>query len=312
MRIAVVVSLCCCLMLANVAGRSTEPRDGEAAAYFAAMNAAQARMQALRQSLEAAPAAAWTGEYYKGDHLGYNLYLIVTRDRFAYAAYSDIGFLGAGHGRVAQIGNRIRLNLAPETGNPGGAKGMMRVKFDTDLVPVQWGPRRYLVAVDEFANFGSAINHGSEPDSPGMFLLRKGDEKKPLAGLAGLPGGIRDFVLRKQIVMQVVDESELPSRPVKPEYADFLPNKRYQLVFDKGSRDGVKAGLELWQCYPSGEFALVTIDRVEAFRSFGVLTPLVKNGPAPTRQWRFTTGQYPNARSCPCDPPAASATDETR
>jgi hypothetical protein len=312
MRTAFTIGLCCCLVLANAAGRGAEPRDREAAAYFAAMNAAQARMQALRQSLEATSPTAWTGEYYEGDHLGFNLYLIITRDRFAYAAYSDIGFLGAGHGTVAQIGNRIRLNLAPENNNQGSAKGMMRGKFDTDLVPVQWGSRRYLVAVDEFANFGSAINHGSEPGSPGLFLLRKGDEKKPVAGLTGLPDGIRDFVLGKQIVMQVVGESELPARRVKPEYADFLPNTRYQLVFDKGSRNGVKVGLEVWQCYPSSEFALVVIDRVEAYRSFGVLTPLVKNEPAPTRQWRFTTGQYPNARSCPCDPPAARATAGTR
>jgi len=278
------------------------PRTDSVATWQAKANAARARVASLRQTLSATHAPVWTGEYYQGDHLGFNLDLVVTADRFAYTVDSDIGPVGDGNGLVERARGGIVLRLAADADDAG--KRRLKDTLGITLVPVQWGPRRYLVPEREFPRFASAINHGMEPGSPGLFLLQVNDEKKPVEGLDGLPTGITRLVFAKQVYADVAGFSRLPSPPEPAEIARLFKNERYRLVFDKGAKDGLAPGLELWLCRPSNEAAFVTIDRVEPHRAYGILKVDFELDPKPSTALRFTTGQYPPTRACICGPPS--------
>lgn len=297
--------LICCLMLAASGGVCSAPRTDSVAAREARVAAAQTRVDALRRSLPAAT-QPWVGEYYLGDHLGFNLDLVVTADRFAYTANSDIGPIGDGNGLVERVHGGIVLRLAADADH--AAKRRLEDTLGITLVPVQWGPRRYLVPEREFPGFASAINHGMEPDSPGLFLLRAGDEKKPVEGLGGLPAGITHFVFAKQVYVDVVGFSRIPSPPQPAEIGPLLKNERYRLVFDKGMEDGLAPGLDLWLCHPYNEAAFVTVDRVEPHRAYGILKVDFELDPRPSTALRFTTGQYPPTPECDCGPHMTTVT----
>lgn len=267
--------------------------------WLARANAARARVASLRQSLSAKHAPVWAGEYYQGDHLGFNLDLVVTADRFAYTVDSDIGPVGDGDGLVERVRGGIVLRPAADADDAG--KRRFENTLGITLVPVQWGPRHYLVPEHEFPGFASAINHGMEPDSPGLFLLRVTDEKKPVSGLGGLPAGITRFVFANQVYVDVLGFSRLPFPPQPAEIARPFKNERYRLVFDKGAKDGLAPGLELWLCHPGNEAAFVTIDRVEPHRAYGILKVDFESDPRPSTAMRFTTGQYPQTRACICE-----------
>lgn len=306
MRNSVTATFACCALLAcATVTEGAPPVPEDIAAWQARVDAARTRVDALRKSLPAV-VQPWAGEYYEGDHLGFNLDLMVTADRFAYTVDSDVGPVGDGYGSVERTDDGIVLQLAPGAHNAG--KRRLPDVLDTTLIPVHWGPRHYLVSEHEFPTFASAINHGVEPDSPGQFLLRVGDEKKPVKGLDGLPTGITRSIYAKPIYVDVVSFSRLPSPPQPSETARLLKNERYRLVFDKGAEDGLMLGLELWLCHPGNAAAFVTVNRIEAHRAYGILKVDFDLDPRPSTTWRFTTGQYPSTRACTCELPSASVT----
>ena len=58
-----------------------------------------------------------------------------------------------------------------------------------ELVPIRWGPRRYLVSADELSAFVEAVRQGDEPRSTtaGEFLLRRGDWNLRVTGEPVIP-----------------------------------------------------------------------------------------------------------------------------
>lgn len=296
--------LACSVLLACLPIAKAAPSGpGDFAAWQARVQAARARVKALRGLLPTAT-QPWAGEYYEGDHLGFNLDLVVTADRFAYTVDSDVGPAGDGHGRVEPVCGGIALRPAADA----AGKQLLLDTLGITLVPVQWGPRQYLVPQREFAKFASAINHGMEPDSPGLFLLRVADEKKPVKGLAGLPSGIRSLVRGTAVLVRVIAVRKLSGTHGKTGSSNVLVDDRYALELDKGTRDGVVPGMELWQSVPDAGFSTVTIEGADAHRSHGVLSYVIAGQPTPTTQWVFTTGQYPPSSSrCRCSNPPASS-----
>jgi len=59
----------------------------------------------------------------------------------------------------------------------------------TDLLPITWGDRIYLIPNKDLQSFCSWISDGHEPrdDADGLFLLRNEDWKKPTKGAPSLP-----------------------------------------------------------------------------------------------------------------------------
>lgn len=303
MRIVKSFLLVCCLAL--VAIRATGvARSYDVAAWQARVNVARERVDVLRKSLQTTSAPAWAGEYYQGDHLGFNLDLVVTRDRYAYIVDSDMGPRGGGSGTVTHVTGGVILQLSQDSDRD---KALLWDTLGVTLVPIHWGPRRYLVPEREFAEFASAINHGMEPASPGMFLLRMGDEKKSVQRLDGLPEGIVRFVRKVAVEARIVAVRKLPKLRGKPSSPRDIAEDRYALELDKGLRDGVMPGMELWQSSPDNGFSSVTIESADAHHSHGVLGYVIADQPVPSTKWVFTTGQYPPAPHCRCTNSPSSA-----
>ncbi len=169
------------------------------------------REQSIKASLVANTSNSWAGHYYEGDGLGANIRLSLAPDAGAVATWSGcLGLYEANHGSLQQNADGlIRMNyVAPN--DPSG------IGFPSELLAVTWGERQYMIAPDRLPAFATAINHGYEPrnQSYGMFLLREGDEKKPIGGVDTLPEQVRGLV-RTQPVEVSIETVELRERTEK-------------------------------------------------------------------------------------------------
>lgn len=149
------------------------------------------RKQAIEKSLKATRKPIWAGHYFEGDGLGANINVSLTPDAGMVTTWNGcLGVYGANHGSLVDDNGVIRVNYV------GPNKKRKFGNFENELVPVSWGERQYLIPPDRIASFVSSINRGLEPRDGihGNFLLRKGDEAKPIAGLPTLPPGTTALV----------------------------------------------------------------------------------------------------------------------
>lgn len=112
------------------------------------------------------------------------------------------------------------------------------IKKTFKLIPVKWSERIYLIPEEKLADFCNAVNLGIEPRRDlsseyyfGSFYLREGDETKPVTGMPFMPGERNSLLLAKPVTATVIK----------------VEGERYKqiAVIDKGSLDGLKAGIRL-------------------------------------------------------------------
>lgn len=112
--------------------------------------------------------------------------------------------------------------------------------FETEfsLVAVKWGERIYLIYESALKDFSNAVNLGVEPRAEmrsepyfGAFFLREGDEQKSVSGKPTLPAEWQPFLLSKPVNAKIV--------AAEKQGEDTLG------IIDRGSRDGLKAGMIL-------------------------------------------------------------------
>jgi hypothetical protein len=108
----------------------------------------------------------------------------------------------------------------------------------SELIPVKWGERLYLISKDSFVEFCNAINLGLEPRSDrrsewylGLFFLRDGDEEKTPVGRPSLAADILDLLLQVPIEAKIIN-------------IEFEGKQRIAVI-DKGSNAGLKRGMRL-------------------------------------------------------------------
>ena len=176
---------------------------------------------------------------------------------------------------------------------PNGKPGEPRMgTFPARVYPVRWGERRYLVAEDRGIDFVNAIHHGFEPrdDSWGLFLLARGDEKKPVNGLPDLPASLLAWVRKQPLVLTVTHVDA----PLQKGHKDF-PVCAYRLHFELPPGETLVKGMELRQI---GDRAYTTAELIQAGAQSAVAEVLeyeacdeVKS--PPRRDWLFSTGAYP-------------------
>lgn len=103
--------------------------------------------------------------------------------------------------------------------------------FATRLQPVTWSSRLYLIPENSMLDFCNAVNLGIEsrlrPTSP--FLLREGDEHKPVANLPELPAQWKPYLLHE---------------PLRGEITGF--NDAGLPLVNLGTRHGLKPGMLLF------------------------------------------------------------------
>jgi hypothetical protein len=188
------------------------------------------------------PVAEFAGDYYFGDGLGVNCSLTITQGgRFSFGWRGCLGIYDQNSGEAkVEAGHLI---LKPESPNVReGFRGTA-----TDLIPVRWGERLYLVTEAERWEFCNQVNQGGEPrDGPhGRFYLRQGDWAKKVTGPPSVPKGWEPLLLKKPLHGRVIE---------------VLHGDRAKV--DLGADSGVWKGMELWA--DTEGFGLVQVVEVGA------------------------------------------------
>ena len=140
--------------------------------------------------------AAVAGSYYYGDGLGMNFSLVVKPEgRFSFIWRGCLGVYGKNEGGAKVVNDH--LILTPE--QPNESRGIRRIP--TDLVPVRWGERFYLVPKEAGKGFCYEVNKDREPRSNphGDYYLREGDWGKKVTGLPNVPKEWESLLQQKPI-----------------------------------------------------------------------------------------------------------------
>jgi len=137
---------------------------------------------------------AIVGDYYYGDGLGVNCYLVVKPEgRFTFMWRGCLGVYGQNQGDAKIVNDH--LILVPEQPNESRSFG----STPTDFIPVHWGERLYLVPKEAGKGFCYDVNQGREPRSNphGNFYLRRGDWGKKVTGLPNVPNEWQSLLQKK-------------------------------------------------------------------------------------------------------------------
>ncbi|HVO82148.1 MAG TPA: hypothetical protein VMT28_15540 [Terriglobales bacterium] len=246
----------------------------------ASVAASEKQTKKIRQELRDLKDHDWAGEYYFGDGLGVNVSLaLAPKGGFTFSWHGCLGLYDLNYGGVAFTNGTVKL-LFKYPNKQEGFQGLA-----PELLPVRWGERHYLIAADHIVDFANAINAGSEPSSlfggrSASFLLRRGDEKKPVSGQPNLPSEFLTYILAEPIKAKIsfVEQTRL-------EHARRITNVR----LDVGSIDGLKAGMELYVHSPSRIFETAVVTDVSEHSAKAVIEQMETTDPAPSTDWELST-----------------------
>jgi len=214
----------------------------------------------VADELEDGSAPAWAGKYYRGDGLGINVSVaLAPKGGFVYTWNGCLGRYDANYGNVVEKDGRLGFDFelpnSPEDG-PGIAK---------EFVPVRWGDRQYLVAVDQAREFANAINSGREPCKQFCveFLLRQGDELIDASGRPALPKEWMRYLLARPIeaaFVQVLESSVTADTHGSPNNTLAWRLTRIQIA--AGRNQGVWKGMTFYDAAPDAtgiEYVVVDV-----------------------------------------------------
>lgn len=245
------------------------------------------RYQAIEASLTAStPRPFWAGRYFRGDGNDVNVSLHLAPDAGVVTNLSGcLGVYAANHGDIDfDDDGVIRMHyVASNEPTKGG-------KFPAALVPVRWGERQYMIPPDRIPAFVSTINHGYEPRRHpfGTYLLRDGDEAKPVAGLPVLPPGTQAQLRNTRVdaIVTAVERSKDEARP------QDLCSRIYRLRFET-TTDAVPPlfiGEELLSPNEFDTAAVLSTDGRSVDAQVVVVELCTSTGPKVGQT--FTTGAY--------------------
>jgi len=224
----------------------------------------------------------WAGEYYAGDGLGVNTTLsIAPKSGFVFEWHGCLGLYDRNYGAVVWTNDHLRLSFTFEN-KQKGFQGLA-----PELIPVRWGDRRYLIPADDVAGFCNRVNDASEPrdDVHGLFLLRKGDEKKPVSGSPTVPKAFERYLLSKPIAAEIISVGAYTTRPsaVEWNFKDTL------VILNAGTVKGLRPGMELLVTEPANVVESVRIVKVEENQSEAIMTQAGEDEPGPKVGWHVST-----------------------
>ncbi|MBL8078386.1 MAG: hypothetical protein JNM55_10530 [Anaerolineales bacterium] len=122
----------------------------------------------------------FSGEYYMGFYWSWHL-SIKTDSTFTLEVFTDMGGQMEYSGNFVVENNQFRLITSDENFNE-----------PTELIPVKWGQRRYIITADMVDDFCYDISQKWEPRDMvvgGPFYLRENDWEKPAEWLPVLLNG---------------------------------------------------------------------------------------------------------------------------
>ena len=273
----VVVFLMACLLSPQLYSQANESDERFSEASVAA---SEMQTKKIRQELRHFKDDDWAGEYYFGDGLGVNVSLaLAPKNGFVFSWHGCLGLYDLNYGDVAFTDGAVKL-LFKYPNNQEGFEGIA-----SELLPVRWGKRHYLIAVDRIVDFTNAINAGTEPSSlfggrSPRFLLRRGDENRAVAGRPSLPNEFVSYILAEPIMAKVSSV----------EQARVEQSRRITYVrIDVGSVEGLKQGMELYVHSPSRIFDTAVVTSVSEHSARAVIEQREFNDPVPSTDWELST-----------------------
>jgi hypothetical protein len=225
--------------------------------------------QAIREEIKSLKDHPWAGEYYEGDGLGMNISLaIAPKSGYVFAWHGCGGLYELNYGPVDWKNEQVRLSTIP----PNKTGDFFRV-FES-LIPVTWGPRRYLIPADRMIDFCNGVNSGAEPRKHvyGMFLLRDGDEQKSVTGLPTVPKKYRRYLLDKPITAEITAVGKQLGQVDQD-----VKRKGTAVTVNAGEASGLLPGMELLATSSNENHDMtVEITKVEKELSYGVVWQVIE------------------------------------
>jgi hypothetical protein len=243
----------------------------------------------------------WAGEYSNGIEFGRNSRIkLAPHAGFTHSRGSACGrTYDANFGAVVVRGNRLslRYELPNDEAHFGGSR---------EFVIVRWGQRIYLLPEEELGPFVNAVNSGKEPHkhcipSCAPFLVRRGDDEKPVSGTPDLPAEYRRRLLDRPITGRVVrvldDESEF-------DLERGYGWRTIRVEIDLGSDDGVWEGMELYASANPDVGGGFKVEQTQA-RSSVAINREVTGPEAHALEPGFCLSTRPDKQACPNEQTAA-------
>ena len=261
------------------------------------------RRSRIKSELGTLKRPAWAGEYCQGDFRGDHCHppclrlLLDAQSGFVFESYYytrdavhnrySSGLSDLDYGTV-EVGTEA-LSLTPELPK----RLTPYYAAYSDLVPVTWTGRHFLIPVSNMTAFLNHINAGWEPRFEAKFLLRRGDEKKPVRGKPDLPPNYRTRLLSKPIIATIVDLGDFTMYP-------GWPYNARRITLDVGDGDGVWEGMRFYRkgvAYCWAEVTRTTADSSEAVLIFNDVRHATAGWKLSTQGPRYTRRALPKGTS---------------
>ncbi len=266
------------------------PKDAQRDKFSATAKRTWAkRHKATKRELAGLEDHAWAGVYYQGDGVGVNATLtLAPQSGFVFIWRGCLGVYDRNYGGVT-TSEHGTLQLVPKFEND--RRGFQGVA--SELIPIAWGDRRYLVPVKKVTEFCNAVNSKREPRTQmrGFFFLRRGDHEKPARGVPEIPEEYQAYLLKEPILAEIV---EVHDTDVEEGVGGWV-FRSTTVTLNVGHAEGVLPGMS-FRVYEPKEGILCRAARV---LSVGEKTSraLIRQGVAkeikavqPVAGWKLTTG----------------------
>ena len=194
--------------------------------------------------------AKFAGEYVQGHQYGAGKLILRPDGTFNETAGSDDGTNVTTTGTFQVTEGKLLFSNLKSIGHRGETELTLDPKDDKDFSMhlIEWSGRVYLLSESDVARFVDAVNLHIEPrNAPycwdmygcswlGAFYLRKGDEKKKVAGPPPLPQPWRDMLLARPVTARVIKIDKVDKGKFYTESSGTI---------NKGRRAGLKVGHKL-------------------------------------------------------------------
>jgi hypothetical protein len=220
---------------------------------------------------------AWAGSYYQGDGLGMNVMLrIAPTAGFVFEWRGCMGLSDRNFGTVKEADGRIALSFQ----FPNKRVGLSGLA--PEFIPIRWGDRRYLVALDQIESFCADTNSGDEPrrTAQGQYLMRDDDQARSASGLPSVPAKYSKLLLKAPVQAKVIEVLD----SWKEDPTTFMT----RVKIDAGSEQGLVEGVRLYLIEPSRIQALV-IEKVSPQSSVAIVERRGPSAGFPKIGWKFSS-----------------------
>jgi hypothetical protein len=193
----------------------------------------QERESVIQNEIDELKSHAWAGRYLHGGLFSSFHLTIAPESGFAFSSSGCTGIYGLNYGSVQATDGMLTL-VPQEKNRRGDVWGI-----STELLPVSWGERHYLIPAAHILEFINAINAGFEPrkTASGLFFLKWGDEYRPVVGKPKLSTEYANYLLENPIQAKIAShkKTRVEGNTVHS-----------TVVLDAGKAQGVKVGMQFY------------------------------------------------------------------